>query len=92
MYTLRKKYILYIHYHIFTNILCYLTDPTGLTLNRTLIPELLKRNGYRTHLVGKWHLGHCNKAYLPLRRGFDTHYGYWEGGEDYYKKVCDLVL
>ena len=64
------------------------SEPTGLTLNRTLISQLLKRLGYKTHIVGKWHLGHCNKAYLPLSRGFDTHYGYWEGAEDYYTKVC----
>ena len=69
-----------------------ITEPTGLTLNRTLIPEALKRLGYKTHIIGKWHLGHCNKAYLPLSRGFDTHYGYWEGAEDYYTKVCLVVL
>ena len=66
-------------------------EPTGLTLNRTLIPEALKELGYKTHIIGKWHLGHCNKAYLPLSRGFDTHYGYWEGAEDYYTKVCLIV-
>ena len=65
----------------------YPTTPTGLTLNRTLLPEVLKDLGYDTHLVGKWHLGHCNDAYLPLSRGFDTHFGYWEGSEDYYTKV-----
>ena len=63
------------------------SDPTGLTLNATLLPDMLKRNGYRTHLIGKWHLGYCNKKYLPLSRGFDTHYGFWEGAEDYYSKV-----
>ena len=68
------------------------TDPTGLTLNVTLLPEVLKRNGYRTHLIGKWHLGHCNKKYLPLSRGFDTHYGFWQGAEDYYTKVMSVVL
>lgn len=64
--------------------------PTGLTLNRTLLPEVLKNYGYQTHLVGKWHLGHCNQAYLPTQRGFDTTYGYWEGAEDYYTKIRDF--
>ena len=75
-----------------SNIQKFLLDPTGLTLNVTVLPEVLKRNGYRTHLIGKWHLGHCNKKYLPLSRGFDTHYGFWQGAEDYYTKVVPFVL
>ena len=63
------------------------TTPTGLTLNRTLLPEALKTFGYDTHLVGKWDLGHCNEAYLPMSRGFDTHFGYWETFEGYWTKV-----
>ena len=69
----------------------YPTTPTGLTLNRTLLPEALRTLGYDTHLVGKWHLGHCNKAYLPLSRGFDTHFGYWEGAEGYWTKVSSFL-
>ena len=63
------------------------TTPTGLTMNSTLLPQRLKTLGYDTHLVGKWHLGFCNEQYLPTNRGFDTHYGFWEGAEDYYTKV-----
>lgn len=40
--------------------------------NRQVVfPQLLRRNGYQTALVGKWHLGH-GPAHDP--RGF----GYWE--------------
>ena len=74
-----------------SNLQKFLLDPTGLTLNVTVLPEVLKRNGYRTHLIGKWHLGHCNKKYLPLSRGFDTHYGFWQGAEDYYTKVMHVL-
>lgn len=38
------------------------------------IPELLKKKGYRTAMLGKWHLGH-RVPYLPLQNGFDEFYG-----------------
>ncbi|XP_076040506.1 arylsulfatase I-like isoform X2 [Oratosquilla oratoria] len=60
------------------------SEPTGLTLNHTLLPQKLKDLGYATHLVGKWHLGFCDVAYTPLHRGYDTHYGFYAYGEHYY--------
>ncbi|MBV9122647.1 MAG: arylsulfatase [Planctomycetes bacterium] len=36
------------------------------------IPEVLRTAGYRTYMVGKWHLG-PNPG--PIRRGFDEFYG-----------------
>ena len=59
-------------------------EPRGLFTNLTLMPEYLKKLGYDTHMVGKWHLGFCNESYLPTRRGFDSYYGYWTGSEHYY--------
>ncbi|XP_071529459.1 arylsulfatase B-like [Panulirus ornatus] len=59
-------------------------EPTGLDLNLTLLPQSLKAAGYSTHAVGKWHLGFCDWAYTPTKRGFDTFYGYYNGAEDYY--------
>jgi len=38
------------------------------------IAELLKSKGYKTGMVGKWHLGH-KEPYLPLQNGFDEFYG-----------------
>ena len=52
--------------------------PTGATL-----PALLKRNGYRTGLVGKWHLG-FKPEFGPLKHGFDEFFGFVGGAVDYY--------
>jgi arylsulfatase A-like enzyme len=38
------------------------------------IAELLKDKGYKTGMVGKWHLGH-KVPFLPLQNGFDEFYG-----------------
>lgn len=38
------------------------------------IAELLKDKGYKTGMVGKWHLGH-KTPYLPLQNGFDEFLG-----------------
>lgn len=56
----------------------------GIPLQEKLLPAYLKDLGYSTHLVGKWHLSHATIAYAPTFRGFDTHYGFWLGGQDYY--------
>nr|CAH0102563.1 unnamed protein product [Daphnia galeata] len=56
----------------------------GLPLSETTLPEYLKDLGYKNHIVGKWHLGHYKSVYLQLFRGFDSHYGYWTGHQDYY--------
>ena len=41
-----------------------------LALEETTIAEVLKANGYRTLMAGKWHVGE-NRPHWPLDRGFD---------------------
>uniref|UniRef100_A0A336MNQ6 CSON003548 protein n=1 Tax=Culicoides sonorensis TaxID=179676 RepID=A0A336MNQ6_CULSO len=58
-------------------------EPRGLPLKEKLLPEYLNELGYKSHIVGKWHLGHWKRAYTPLYRGFKSHVGSWTGRHDY---------
>ncbi len=49
-------------------------DTTGLAQDETTIAQVLKRRGYRSMCVGKWHLGHLPQ-FLPTARGFDDYFG-----------------
>lgn len=46
----------------------------GLPQTEVTIARALKRNGYHTAAIGKWHLGH-QSPYLPTDHGFDSYYG-----------------
>ena len=46
----------------------------GISADETTLAELLKARGYRTGMVGKWHLGH-HPPFLPTRHGFDEYFG-----------------
>ncbi|HMM91950.1 arylsulfatase B [Bradyrhizobium sp.] len=56
----------------------------GLPTDERLLPQALKDAGYRTAMVGKWHLGHADRKYWPRQRGFDYHYGSMVGEVDYF--------
>ncbi|KXX69323.1 hypothetical protein AVL50_19975 [Flammeovirga sp. SJP92] len=43
------------------------------------LPEELRKNGYKTIHVGKWHLGDNEKDW-PLSHGFDVNIGGWKAG------------
>ncbi|KAI4454939.1 arylsulfatase [Holotrichia oblita] len=48
------------------------------------LPERLRELNYTSHLVGKWHLGSAYQNVTPTGRGFDSHYGYWNGYMGYF--------
>lgn len=47
---------------------------TGLPEEVITMPQVLKKGGYTTLAVGKWHLGHMDGA-LPTDHGFDEFFG-----------------
>ena len=72
--------------------LIHLDSPWGMPTKVTTIAEKLHDEGFHTHMVGKWHLGHYSEALLPHNRGFDTAYGYMTGMEYYYTREQTMVF
>ncbi len=50
----------------------------------TLLPEALRKAGYRTGMVGKWHFSSAPGSW-PLDRGFERFYGFIGGQHDYFQ-------
>ena len=55
----------------------------GLPPEVATVPSLLQAAGYRTALMGKWHLGYP-PAFGPLRSGYEEFFGPMSGGVDYF--------
>ena len=79
----------------------YYTSAYALSNYEYLLSNEFQSQGYRTHLVGKWHLGFRSWDYTPTYRGFDTFLGFYMGlmyyyshyGMDFnYKNSIDLRL
>ena len=72
------------------NILLAPKDSTmGLPLGEQTLPEVLKKGGYKTKAIGKWHLG-AHDLLIPENRGFDEFYGFLIVGHRYFPD--DLTL
>ena len=50
------------------------TSNSGINHDEYTLAEMLKDNGYKTGIFGKWHLGSI-KEFFPTKHGFDEFYG-----------------
>ncbi|NWK55846.1 sulfatase-like hydrolase/transferase [Verrucomicrobiaceae bacterium N1E253] len=55
----------------------------GVDLNETFGVKRLQKMGYRTGLIGKWHLGYPEEMH-PNKRGYDWFYGLLQGSRGYF--------
>src|SRR5688572_19363803 len=74
----------------------HMTDDRGhdgyrgrLNSQSVTIAEVLRADGYRTYMCGKWHVARsgrqpANQAAWPVQRGFEKFYGTIGGGGSYY--------
>src|SRR5215475_10099483 len=60
----------------------------GLPPDHPTLPSLLKKAGYRTSLIGKWHLG-ALPDFGPLKSGYDLFFGILAGAADYFNHGAD---
>jgi len=60
----------------------------GLPPSHPTLPSLLKKAGYGTSLVGKWHLGYL-PDFSPLKSGYDNFFGIYSGAADYFNHGPD---
>jgi arylsulfatase A-like enzyme len=65
------------------------TRDVGLSPDVPTLPSLLKKAGYATALIGKWHLGSPPK-YGPEKSGYDRFYGFVPGSSDYFNHKDSL--
>ena len=56
------------------NAVLFHDTPEGLPQSELTIPELLRDAGYRTAMIGKWHLGNTDE-FMPWNHGFDEFFG-----------------
>jgi arylsulfatase A-like enzyme len=58
----------------------------GLPSSERTMADILKAEGYRTGLIGKWHLG-VSPETTPMACGFDEFFGFKAGCIDYYSHI-----
>jgi arylsulfatase A len=58
----------------------------GLAIEELTIADAMKKEGYVTGMIGKWHLGYPER-FNPVHHGFDEFIGYVSGNVDYHSHV-----
>lgn len=65
-------------------------DPSeGLPLTEKTLADVLRREGYTSSIIGKWHLG-AHRSQYPLQRGFDEFFGFLAGGHHYFPEYWTI--
>ncbi len=62
----------------------------GLPLTEKTFASRLQAAGYRTGIIGKWHMG-AAPPFHPNNRGFDYFYGFLSGGHDYFPQTVTTI-
>ncbi|MER6758509.1 sulfatase-like hydrolase/transferase [Micromonospora echinofusca] len=62
------------------------TEHNGIPADHPTLSSLLLATGYQTAMFGKWHCGWL-PWYSPLRIGFQTFYGNFDGAIDYFEHI-----
>ncbi|MEP2239178.1 MAG: sulfatase-like hydrolase/transferase [Maribacter sp.] len=57
-------------------------DDMGLPLNQRTIADELRKQGYKTAIFGKWHMGNAERFH-PTKRGFDEFFGFRGGARSF---------
>ncbi|MEN8115633.1 MAG: sulfatase-like hydrolase/transferase [Bacteroidota bacterium] len=72
------------------NVQYRVNDPDmGLSKDETTLATFLKQAGYKSGVIGKWHLG-AHITNHPLNRGFDEFYGHLGGGHRYFPEELTI--
>ncbi|MCM8537178.1 MAG: sulfatase-like hydrolase/transferase [Lentisphaeraceae bacterium] len=73
----------------------YRHSHVGINPDEITVAELLQQGGYKTGIVGKWHLGEWQK-FNPTKHGFDYFYGFMDTGSKKFAlyendKVAEMI-
>jgi arylsulfatase A-like enzyme len=62
---------------------------SGLPLEEETIAQVLRKVGYKSAIIGKWHMG-THPNFHPHQRGFDHFFGFLAGGLNYFPEMLTL--